>query len=43
MTVWCLGSINADHFYGVPHLVVPGETLIVQNHSKGLGGKGANQ
>ena len=43
MTVWCLGSINADHFYTVPHLVAPGETLIVQSHSKGLGGKGANQ
>ena len=43
MTVWCLGSINADHFYTVPHLVEPGETLMVQNHSKGLGGKGANQ
>lgn len=43
MTVWCLGSINADHFYAVPHLVEPGETLLTQNHSKGLGGKGANQ
>jgi ribokinase len=42
MTVYNLGSINADLFYQVPHLVAPGETLACSEHSKGLGGKGAN-
>ncbi|MEM9349786.1 MAG: ribokinase [Pseudomonadota bacterium] len=43
MTVFCLGSINADHFYEVPHLPAPGETLAANAHCIGLGGKGANQ
>lgn len=43
MTVWNLGSINVDHFYRVPHLPVPGETLAAAGYSVGLGGKGANQ
>ena len=43
MTVWCLGSINADYFYGVPHLPMPGETLASTSLTTGLGGKGANQ
>ncbi|MGC9419614.1 MAG: ribokinase [Rhodovulum sp.] len=43
MTVYCLGSINADHVYTVPHLPVPGETLAATDLSRGLGGKGANQ
>lgn len=42
MTVFNLGSINADLFYRVPHLIAPGETLASAEHSRGLGGKGAN-
>lgn len=42
MAVFNLGSINADLFYHVPHLVKPGETLASTKHSRGLGGKGAN-
>ncbi|WP_242597097.1 ribokinase [Billgrantia sulfidoxydans] len=38
-----LGSINLDHFYRVPHLVHPGETLASHSYQVGLGGKGANQ
>ncbi|PMR74970.1 ribokinase [Billgrantia endophytica] len=37
------GSINLDHFYRVPHLVHPGETLASRSYHVGLGGKGANQ
>ncbi len=43
MTVWCLGSINADHVYRVPHIPAPGETLAAASLKTGLGGKGANQ
>ncbi|MEZ5716517.1 MAG: ribokinase [Paracoccaceae bacterium] len=43
MTIFNLGSINIDHFYAVPHLPAPGETLAAQSYSTGLGGKGANQ
>ena len=43
MTLFCLGSINLDHFYEVPHLPAPGETILAESHSTGLGGKGANQ
>lgn len=43
MTVYCLGSINADHAYRVPHLPSPGETIAAAALSRGLGGKGANQ
>lgn len=43
MTVFCLGSINADHVYQVPHLPMPGETLAASGYQVGLGGKGANQ
>lgn len=42
MTVFNLGSINADLFYQVPHLPGPGETLASTEHSRGLGGKGTN-
>ncbi len=42
MTVWNLGSINADLVYRVPHLPGPGETLGAASLSRGLGGKGAN-
>ena len=43
MTIYNLGSINADHFYQVPHLPEPGETLAADAFSTGLGGKGINQ
>ncbi|MEM1237008.1 MAG: ribokinase [Pseudomonadota bacterium] len=43
MTIFCVGSINADHFYDVPHIPAPGETLAGANLRIGLGGKGANQ
>ena len=39
----CIGSINADYIYRVPHLPQPGETLAAQNLTRMLGGKGANQ
>lgn len=43
MTIYNLGSINADHFYAVPHVPAPGETIAATGLSTGLGGKGANQ
>lgn len=43
MTIFNLGSINADHIYQVPHLPQPGETLSASGLATGLGGKGANQ
>ncbi len=43
MTIYNLGSINADHFYQVPHLPESGETLAADAFSTGLGGKGINQ
>lgn len=43
MTIFNLGSINADHIYGVPHLPRPGETLSASSFETGLGGKGINQ
>ncbi|WP_208347130.1 ribokinase [Pseudaestuariivita rosea] len=43
MTIYNLGSINIDHFYQVPHLVKPGETLAAESYHVGLGGKGTNQ
>ncbi|MEB8388887.1 ribokinase [Rhodobacteraceae bacterium KMM 6894] len=42
-TVYCLGSINADYSYRVPHMPRPGETLASESLTIGLGGKGANQ
>ena len=42
MTIYNLGSINADHVYRVPHLPGPGETLAASSMQTGLGGKGAN-
>ncbi len=42
MTIYNLGSINADYFYHLPHLPKPGETLAATDMSRGLGGKGAN-
>jgi ribokinase len=43
MTIFNLGSINIDHFYRLPHLPAPGETLAATDYRVGLGGKGANQ
>ncbi len=43
MTLYNLGSINADHVYDVPHLPAPGETLAAKSLTIGLGGKGTNQ
>lgn len=42
MTIFNLGSINADIVYRVPHLPSPGETLSCGSMSRGLGGKGTN-
>jgi len=42
MTIWNLGSINADFVYSVPHIPAPGETLASTKREKFLGGKGAN-
>lgn len=42
MTIFNLGSINADLFYHLPHLPAPGETLASTRFHRGLGGKGAN-
>ncbi|MEX5727982.1 ribokinase [Rhodovulum iodosum] len=43
MTIYCLGSINADHSYKVARLPSAGETLAAEELITGLGGKGANQ
>lgn len=43
MTIYNLGSINADHIYKVEHLPRPGETLSASHFVTGLGGKGINQ
>jgi len=43
MSIFNLGSINADHIYRVKHLPRPGETIAAISLSTGLGGKGANQ
>ena len=42
MTIWNLGSINADMIYDVSHLPGPGETLAADRLARFLGGKGAN-
>ncbi|WP_204112580.1 ribokinase [Shimia biformata] len=42
MTIFNLGSINADIVYRLPHLPGPGETLAATELTRGLGGKGAN-
>lgn len=39
----CIGSINADYIYRLPHLPAPGETLSATSMTRMLGGKGANQ
>ena len=42
MTLYNLGSINADYVYRVPHIPAPGETLAATDRQVYLGGKGAN-
>ncbi len=42
MTIWNLGSINADMVYSLPHLPEAGETLAADGLQRFLGGKGAN-
>lgn len=42
MSIWNLGSINADFVFSVPHIPVPGETLSSSDRKMFLGGKGAN-
>ena len=42
MTIWNLGSINADMVYDLPHLPQAGETLAAGGFDRFLGGKGAN-
>lgn len=42
MTIWNLGSVNADMVYSVPHLPGPGETLAATGFRTFLGGKGTN-
>lgn len=42
MSILCIGSINVDHVYEVPHLAGPGETVLARTITRGLGGKGAN-
>ena len=42
MTIWNLGSINADFVYRVPRIPAPGETLASTGRQTFLGGKGAN-
>ncbi len=43
MKIICIGSINIDHVYRVPHFVQPGETLASEEYALFSGGKGANQ
>lgn len=42
MTIWNLGSINADMVYSVPYFPGPGETLAARDLNRFLGGKGTN-
>lgn len=42
MAIWNLGSINADHFYRLDHILAAGETILGHDLTTGLGGKGAN-
>lgn len=42
MTIYNLGSINADFIYQLSHIPAAGETIASKSLDKGLGGKGAN-
>ena len=41
--VLCFESLNIDHIYRVPHMVMEGETLSCSSLRTSAGGKGANQ
>lgn len=43
MKVLCLGSLNLDYVYSVPHFVQMGETLACNTRNEFCGGKGLNQ
>lgn len=43
MQILNFGSLNIDHVYRVPRIVVPGETLSSISYATFAGGKGANQ
>ncbi len=43
MKILNYGSLNIDHVYPVPHIILPGETLHGGNPADHPGGKGANQ
>ena len=43
MAIWNFGSINVDHVYRLTALPLPGQTLLADSLTTGLGGKGANQ
>lgn len=40
MKVFCIGSINIDHYYRCRKIVGPGESLPAQEYSRAIGGKG---
>ncbi len=39
----CLGSLNLDHVYELPHQLEMGETMTSRSYRVGCGGKGGNQ
>ena len=41
--ILCIGSVNLDHTYQVPHIVRPGETIACAGYRRHWGGKGLNQ
>jgi len=43
MAITNIGSINIDNVYRVDDFAAPGETILVNDYNRGLGGKGANQ
>jgi len=43
MAIVNIGSINIDNIYRVEDFSAPGETQLVTEYARGLGGKGANQ
>ncbi len=43
MKILNFGSLNIDHVYQVPHIVLPGETIHGRDVKEYAGGKGANQ
>lgn len=43
MRIVNFGSMNLDHVYAVPHMILGGETLLSESLSDAAGGKGLNQ